>query len=183
MDNKHTIKVNGDISLRKIALPDAPHMFRTIDTQREYLGEWLPFVAGTLSVRDSEAFIKSTLKVPDSFNEPVFAIYFQDEFAGTIGFKDTDNVNRKTEIGYWVGQQFQGKGIVTQSVVALCRHAFSKLDMNRIQIKCAVGNTKSSNIPKRLGFTFEGIERAGERQANGGYFDIEVYSILKNEFL
>jgi len=37
------------------------------------------------------------------------------------------------------------------------------MDMNRVQIRCGVGNDKSSAIPRRLGFTFEGIERAGER--------------------
>ena len=55
--------------------------------------------------------------------------------------------------------------------------------MNRIQIQCAVGNTKSSNIPRRLGFTLEGIARAGELQADGRFSDIEVYSLLREEYI
>ncbi|MFV0598592.1 MAG: GNAT family N-acetyltransferase, partial [Bacteroidales bacterium] len=54
--------------------------------------------------------------------------------------------------------------------------------INRIQIKCAVGNIPSKNVPKRLGFVFEGIEREGELLSSGVYTDIEVYSKLKSEF-
>jgi ribosomal-protein-serine acetyltransferase len=53
--------------------------------------------------------------------------------------------------------------------------------MNRIQIRCGVGNTKSSAIPRRLGFTYEGTERCGERH-NNSYIDLEVFSILKKEW-
>jgi len=59
--------------------------------------------------------------------------------------------------------------------------AFRNMDMNRVQIRCGVGNDKSSAIPRRLGFTFEGIERAGERH-NHVYIDLEVYSLLKREW-
>jgi ribosomal-protein-serine acetyltransferase len=70
---------------------------------------------------------------------------------------------------------------VTRSVERLCDFAFNELGINRIQIKCAVGNSASSNIPKRLGFIFEGIEREGELLSNGFFTDLEVYSKLKHE--
>lgn len=57
-----------------------------------------------------------------------------------------------------------------------------ELGLNRVQIKCAVGNTPSSNIPKRLRFQREGVERAGELFADGNFVDIEVYSLLKYEY-
>jgi ribosomal-protein-serine acetyltransferase len=68
---------------------------------------------------------------------------------------------------------------MTAAVKALCDFAFQELNMNRIQIKCAVGNEPSKRIPRRLGFTFEGIERDGELLTGGIYTDIEVYSLLK----
>jgi ribosomal-protein-serine acetyltransferase len=75
-----------------------------------------------------------------------------------------------------------GKGIVTKSVEKLVAFCFNTMEMNRICVKCAVNNTASSNIPKRIGLTFEGIERAGERYGKR-YFDLEVYSILKGEWV
>jgi ribosomal-protein-serine acetyltransferase len=53
--------------------------------------------------------------------------------------------------------------------------------MNRVQIKCAIGNMPSNNIPKRLGFKFEGIERGGELLTGGVFTDLAVYSKLKND--
>lgn len=59
--------------------------------------------------------------------------------------------------------------------------AFGELDINRIQIKCAVGNISGKKIPRRLGFTPEGIERDGELLSNGKFTDIEVYGKLRND--
>lgn len=171
------------ICLRAAKLSDAPAMFRMIDTQRQYLGRWLPFVAATRTENDSYAYPQSVLSAPSERRELLCTITADGRFAGLVGFKDTDRANRKTEIGYWLGEEYQGRGIMTRCVEALCGLAFSELDMNRIQIQCAVGNTKSSNIPRRLGFTLEGIARAGELQADGRFSDIEVYSLLREEYI
>lgn len=171
--------LNDTARLHALQPTDAEDIFRAIDSQRDYLGKWLPFVEFTRSVEDSVQFVKEALELPEDKKEHLFAIRVNDSFAGLIGFKDTDRMNRKTEIGYWLCEPYQGKGIMTAAVKALCDFAFQELNMNRIQIKCAVGNEPSKRIPRRLGFTFEGIERDGELLTGGIYTDIEVYSLLK----
>ena len=114
-------------------------------------------------------------------SEPTFTIRKDGKFIGLIGFKATDRDNHKAEIGYWLSEREQGKGIVTGAVTALCKYAFEELSMNRVQLKCAAGNTSSSKIAKRLGFTIEGIERAGELFLDGSFKNLEVYNILKSE--
>ena len=54
-------------------------------------------------------------------------------------------------------------------------------NINRLQIKCAVANSASRNIPLRLGFRLEGIERAGELLTGGIFTDLAVYSRLKGD--
>lgn len=176
------IHLKENIYLRELAESDSYNIFRTIDSQREYLGLWLPFVSYTKSLSDSVAFVQTVLSIPEERCEPVFVIIADERFAGLIGFRDTDIDNRKTEIGYWLRQEYQGKGIMTTAVDKLCRHAFNELDINRIRISCAVGNTASGNIPRRLGFTFEGIERNGELQSDGKFSDLEVFSLLAKEY-
>ncbi|MDX9770875.1 MAG: GNAT family protein [Tenuifilaceae bacterium] len=176
------IDIDSTISLRHITLEDANDIFHTIDSQREYLERWLPFVPFTQTVNDSIAFVKSTLNVPPNQAELLFTIRYNNEFIGLIGFKDTDRANRKTEIGYWLSEAMQGRGIVTKSVKALVCYAFDELDINRVQIKCAVGNTPSKRIPQRLGFVLEGIERDGELLANGQFTDLEVYSLTGSDY-
>lgn len=183
MKDLKKIQIDDDTYLREVQDSDALDIFRAIDSGREHLGRWLPFVAMTLSESDSEEFVRSVTSAPIQSKEFVFIINLGGCFAGLIGFKTTDRANRKTEIGYWLALQATGKGIVTKSVSALLRFAFSELGMNRVQIKCATANEKSKNIPKRLGFSFEGIERDGELLSDGKFTDIEVYSILKHEFV
>lgn len=176
-----TIEVDKEIKLTQLEQSDAKDIFETIDSQREYLGRWLPFVAFTREISDSEQFVDSVVNAPGERFEYLFAIRKKDQFMGLIGFKDTDRVNRKTEIGYWLSEKCQKQGIVTKSVDRLCDFAFQQLGINRIQIKCAVENQSSSNIPKRLGFKLEGVERQGELLTGGVYTDLEVYSKLKSE--
>ena len=175
------LQIDKDIDLRQLEESDATEIFNTINSQRKYLGKWLPFVEYTKKLKDTKNFVDSVVNAPQERFEYVFTIRKHNEFSGLIGFKDTDHENRKTEIGYWLSEKFQGQGLATKSVAQLCNFAFQKLDMNRIQIKCAVGNTPSANIPKRLNFKLEGIERQGELLTGNIFTDLEIYSKLKGE--
>lgn len=175
------IQVTENILLKQIELSDADDIFQTINNQREYLGKWLPFVYSTKGIADTKKFIQSILDSPTENREYIFVIHYIGQFAGLVGFKSTDKINKKTEIGYWLSECFQKKGIITESVKSLIKFAYDDLDINRVQIKCAVENIPSKNIPKRLGFKLEGIERAGELLTGVIFTDLEVYSKLKNE--
>ncbi len=175
------IKIDNDIELRQLEQTDAMDIFQAIDSQREYLGKWLPFVVFTRSVSDSEEFVNSVINAPKERFELQFTIRKRDQFIGLIGFKDTDKANKKTEIGYWLSEKYQKQGIITRSVEKLCNFAFNELDLNRVQIKCAVGNQRSKNVPKRLGFKFEGVERHGELLTGNIFTNLEIYSKLKSD--
>ncbi|MEH6537406.1 MAG: GNAT family N-acetyltransferase [Psychroserpens sp.] len=176
-----TIKIDSNLELRQLKLSDAIDIFNAISSQREYLKKWLPFVAFTQELKDTENFVNSVVNAPEDKFEYTFTIRKQNEFVGLIGLKDSDKINRITEIGYWLSEKFQKQGIVTKSVKELCDFAFKKQGFNRIQIKCAVENKSSANVPKRLGFKFEGIERDGELLSENIFTDLEVYSKLKND--
>lgn len=172
------ITVSEDITLQPLSLEHAPDIFGILDSEREYMRVWLPFVDYTHEVTDTQMAIGNLV---DGINEQ-FSIFYQDCFVGLVGFKDTDCSNKKTEIGYWLSQSVQGKGIMTRAVLQLLQYAFEQKELNRVQIKVAVGNKKSRAIPERLGFKKEGVERDGELLVDNQYTDIVVYSLLKREF-
>jgi ribosomal-protein-serine acetyltransferase len=172
--------VNQHIRLETVKLSMASTIFSAIDRNREYLKKWLPFIVYSNHISDTEKFLKSVIHQNTKNRDEIYSIWYKEEFAGLIGFKETDWINAKTELGYWLIEKMQGKGIVTSCVTKLTRFAFQKLKMNRVQIKIAVGNSKSAAIPKRLGFYFEGIERAGEKHGQK-YLNLEIYSLLKSD--
>lgn len=147
-------------------------IFRTIDNQREYLGKWLPFVALTKKLYDTRAFVDAGVKAPEERFEYVFTILKDSEFVGLISFNGTGKSNQKTDIGYWFPEAHQKQGIMKKSVAKLCEFAFQELQLNRIQIKCAVGIQSSSKIPQKLGFTLEGIQREGECLTENVFADL-----------
>ena len=171
--------VDENTRMKEIGFEHLRPIFNTIDSERNYLGEWLPFVELTKDISFTNQFIEIYLN-SDKVNL-TFAITFQKQFAGIIGLKDTDTDNKKSEIGYWISERFQGKGIMTRSCKTLIDYIFSTKDINRIQIQAATENLKSRAIPERLGFSFEGIERDGELH-NYGFVDLAIYSMLKKDF-
>lgn len=172
------IQVLEDVVLNPLSEKDISDIFNTLNNEREYMRVWLPFVDYTNKVDDTRNFVTSALQREDKH----FTISYQGKLVGLIGYKETDEANRKTEIGYWLSQYAQGKGIMAHSVLKLIEYAFDKMDMNRIQIKVAVNNHRSKQIPEKLGFLLEGVERDGELLVDNVYTDINVYSLLKKEF-
>ncbi len=174
------IRVSTTIRLEKINLSMAQVIFDTVVRDKKYLKTWLPFVEYTQQLEDTKLFIQSVSDDDNSRKKAIYSIWVNEEFAGLIGFNDIDWANKKTELGYWLAEKMQGKGIITLCAQKLIRYAFQKLKLNRIQIKVAVGNEKSAAIPKRLGFYFEGIERNGELIENK-FHDLEIYSLIRND--
>jgi ribosomal-protein-serine acetyltransferase len=70
---------------------------------------------------------------------------------------------------------------MTEAVRALVTHAFEAWELNRVQIRVAVGNVRSRAIPERLGFKQEGVFRQAERIGDR-FEDIVVYSMLVGEW-
>jgi len=175
----HTLTVDADLYLRPATVADAEALFRIIDSQRPYMRRWLPFVDLTRQASDTALYLQT---IAGSTTDKIFVIIANEEVAGLIGFKSIEYFNRKLEIGYWLSELQQGKGIMRRSCSRLIKHAFEDLNMNHVQLKVALGNHRSSNIPEKLGFTKEGIERDGEL-LNGTFQDLQIYSLLKKEWL
>lgn len=172
--------ISDELYLREATPQDAAPLYQIIDSQRPYLRQWLPFIDASNSVSVTELYLHSVTS-PHNTRDLLFVMVYHKELVGLIGFKEMDSYNRKSEIGYWLSEMHQGKGIVTRSCEALIQYAFEQLNMNRIQIKVGVGNYKSSSIPKNLKFEFEGLQRDGEL-LNGKFHDLEIYSLLRKDW-
>jgi ribosomal-protein-serine acetyltransferase len=175
------IVVSHEILLHRLEIQDAGAIFNAIDQNREWLSRWLPFVLWTKEVKDTKAFINSIKEKRESTLNEVYTIWYKGDFAGVIGFHNTDRYNEKVEIGYWIIEEMTKKGIVISSVRSLIKVAFEKMMMNRLTIKCAVGNLASENVAIRAGFQFEGIEREGERMEDQ-FLDLKIYSLLRRNY-
>ena len=175
-------KLTEDTLLRLLEERHAEELTNLIDRNREHLRAWLPWVDANRTVEDRKNFIRSALKQFAQNKGFVAGIWHEDRLAGVIGYDPIDWENRSTELGYWLGEEYQGKGLVTAACRALVEHAFGELGLNRVVISCATENEKSCTIPERLGFRREGIERQAEWLYDR-FVDHVTYSALASEWL
>ena len=84
------------------------------------------------------------------------------ELVGIIGTHQIHWINRTVSIGYWLGEGYQGKGIMTKACKAVIQYLFEECGLHRIEIRAAVDNQKSRRIAERLSFSLEGILRQCE---------------------
>ena len=109
------------------------------------------------------------------------AIFYQEKIAGVCGYLPLNKKDRIGEIGYWMGAEYEGLGIMTRSVDRVVEMGFEQLDLNRIEIRCATGNRRSRAVAERLGFVQEGILMQDEWLYDH-FVDKVVYSKLKSEY-
>lgn len=176
-----TLKLNDDTELRPIEPRYAEELFSLVDRNREHLRKWLPFVDGTKTSADTLAFIKNSLRDHAEKGDQICCIWHKNKLTGNIGLHMRNQSGRCAEIGYWLGKEFEGKGLVTMACRAIIDYAFRELGCNRIQIRVEPANTRSRAIPVRLGFTYEGTLR----QVDWCYdrpVDHEMHSLLREEW-
>jgi ribosomal-protein-serine acetyltransferase len=154
--------LSQDLSLALLEPRHAEELFRLTEANREHLREWLPWVDGVHAVEDTRAFIRITQKQWYENNGFQTAVQLRSQIVGVIGCHRIDRANRSTSLGYWLAKAHEGRGVMTTACRAYVDHLFGALELNRVEIRCAVENWKSRRIPERLGFREEGTVRDAE---------------------
>jgi ribosomal-protein-serine acetyltransferase len=162
--------------LRLLEESDAEELHRLVDRNRDHLAEWMPWAAGQ-TLEGTANFIRVTRRRLAEKEGFEFALVLDGRIIGSAGIAGIDWVARAANIGYWLGEEHQARGLMTRAVRALVDHAFGALELHRVQIQAAEGNRRSRAIPERLGFQEEGTLREAER-VGGRYLDLVVYGLL-----
>jgi ribosomal-protein-serine acetyltransferase len=147
----------------------------------EHLKAWSTWARDDFSIEDARSFIKTNLQNFAERKGFTLHIIYQGKHVGNVGYNTIDWANKRTEIGYWLSASAQGKGLMTKACRALVNHAFNELQLNRVEINCAVENSRSRRIPEKLGFKQEGIMREAE-WLHDHFHDLVAYSMLASEW-
>jgi ribosomal-protein-serine acetyltransferase len=167
--------------LRLFEESDAEELECVIAANRAYLARWLDWANETGGAEAWLEFIRRTREKVGANDGFVAAIIDGDAIVGWVGFDHVDWSARSTSIGYWLAQDRQGRGIMTEAVAALTAYAFDVWELDRVEIRVAEGNLRSAAIAQRLGFRVEG--RVGKQERHRDSFkDIVVYAMLAQEW-
>jgi len=176
------IQIDANFSINLLTPKYAETLVESLIKNQTALKEWLIWAETIPSIEEyQKTIIPMWLQKFADNNGFETGIFYQNELIGMVGLHYIDQTNKATEIGYWLSNTMQGKGIMTRVVEYLVSYCFDELNLNRVVIRVAVENQKSRAIPQRLGFKEEGILREAQ-QIRGGSYDLAIYSMLKDEW-
>lgn len=124
---------------------------------------------------DGEAWL--AIAVPEEPRHN-FAIEVDGAAVGGIGLRFGEDVHRRSaEIGYWLGEEYWGRGIVTEAVGALTRHALATFDLVRVEAHVYAPNAGSARVLEKNGYVLEGrLRRAVVKR--GEILDALLYAFV-----
>lgn len=112
----------------------------------------------------------------------LFLIRRQD--AALVGGITLDNIRRGPAqagtIGYWVGAPFARQGYMREALTSLVHHAFTQLDLSRLEAGCLPENAASRGVLEKVGFKYEGVAQS-YLQINGRWRNHVLYANLRHD--
>ena len=165
--------------IRKWKLSDAKDLAIALSNRKvqDNLRDGLPY---PYTEQDGKDYISDMLSAneDDTF---AFAITADNKVVGSIGVFRQENIHRQTaELGYYVAEEYWGKGIMTEAVKQICECVFDKSDIIRIYAEPFAYNIASCRVLEKAGFHYEGTLRSNAVK-NGKVIDMKMYSLLRRE--
>ena len=128
------------------------------------------------TLQDAHEFLRrATSEQP----EMKFCIEIDGAAVGGIGVHPGQDVYRHTAtLGYWLGEDFWGRGITTEAVTAVIDFCFGNFSLRRISAEVFANNPASARVLEKSGFTFEGRLKNNVLK-NGKLLDSLLYARTK----
>ncbi|WP_281616169.1 GNAT family protein [Flammeovirga sp. SubArs3] len=163
------------ISLRKLQKEDRTIIVELINNRKilDNLRDRIPY---PYSLSDADFFIDLTHKEEQ---QNTFAITYNGDFCGVIGLIRLEDIHRlNAEIGYWIGEKYWNKGIITEAIEQVTQYGFETLQLERIFAGVFDYNKGSMKALEKNGFQLEGIHRRAIVK-NDVIYDEHLYAKLK----
>ncbi len=179
--NTFAYRITDSLELRLFEMHHAVELFNLANANRAHLAEFLPWIDDIQTLSDAQAYIQQGLRQFSANDGFQAGIWLDDALIGSIGHHSIDWNNRKTELGYWLDKSHLRRGYMMLSLEAIIQHCFETYQLNRIQLRIAVNNTRSRILAERLHFKLEGVLRQ-DVLIRGQYVDHALYALLAQEW-
>lgn len=166
-----------DIKIRRWKIEDKSDLAKALNNKNilNNLRDGVPY---PYTENDAEDFISAMLSA-DPDKTFAFAITLEDKAIGSIGIFRQENIHYRTaELGYYIGEEYWGRGYMTEAVKQACGFVFENTDIIRIYAEPFAYNTGSCRVLEKAGFVYEGTLRSNAYK-NGNVVDMKMYALVK----
>jgi len=160
--------------------------YKLIDKNKNHIGKTFPVtLANSDSLKKAEDFL--TVSLDKEKNNEGFYFYARDiktnDLIGYLCVKTIDYRISKCELGYFIDEDYQGKGITSKMVSNALDFCFNKLMLNKVFICTSEVNLTSQRIALKHNFKQEGILRDEFRNGDGELQNTVYFGLLKSEYI
>ena len=141
------LRVSDSVVLRALRPDDDRPLLQLVEENQEFLARWLPWAHG-YSLETARTVARGLRQRQPRRSRG--SLRGWPASTGSTG-------DSEAEIGYWLAERHNGRGIMTRACRTLTDHAFEALGLRRIVVQAAAGNGPSRAIPERLGFRLEDV--------------------------
>ena len=176
-----SLVVDNQLSLSILSLSDAKEVFKLVDENRIYLRKTLPWLDEVNSLDEQISYISHCISDYELYKGIMYSVSSDGDIIGTIGLNSIDYENRACGVGYWVSEEFAGKGIATRCCSRLIDHCFNDLNLHRFVLESSVENIASCRVAEKLGLRLEGVIKDREWLYDR-FIDANLYAVTKPEW-
>lgn len=165
----------GVCRLRALSREDVPALARHANNEKvaQYLRDRFPH---PYSIEDAARFFEYAETTAE---ECVACIAVGDEVAGMIGVQFRKDIERcSAELGYWLGEEFWGRGIITAAIRSFTAWAMPRFELTRLYAEVFAENGASGRVLEKAGFARVGVLRKAAIK-NGRHHDYVLYDMVR----
>jgi ribosomal-protein-serine acetyltransferase len=174
------LPVDDEIDLVLAEERHADEVADLITRNQERLARWEPWAEQRATAAALRTFIRSCLEGFAAGSQVQTYIRIDGRLVGSCGLR-ISSYTRTGEVGYWLDEGHERRGVASRSVRALVTAAFRERRLVRVELRTAVHNVRSRALAERLGFAHEGVQRAAQTFSNRRV-DMAVYAVLATEW-
>jgi ribosomal-protein-alanine N-acetyltransferase len=154
------------------------------DTSAEFLSKWEPVWANDHLTRRSFTNRVYWAQRAEAQGTALPMLLIRREDNQLLGALTLDNIRRGPAqagtLGYWIGQPYSRQGYMREAILALTHHAFTRMDLSRMEAACLPENAPSRGVLEKCGFKYEGVAQS-YLQINGRWRNHVLYANLRGD--
>jgi Acetyltransferases, including N-acetylases of ribosomal proteins len=112
-----------------------------------------------------------------------WGIEYENKIVGRIKVTEISQGDNFAELAYDIASEVRNRGLMTEAVRAAAKFLFEEVNLNRIYVYILANNYASNRVAQKVGMKLEGVLRKHCLQSDGVYVDVNIYGLLKEEYI
>ncbi len=155
---------------------DATFMNPAILASMESLSPWMSWAVTPPSMDETRLYCRRALLEWHDRETLDYRLFLGEDFVGNCAIHSINWDVPAAQLGYWLHQNFQGRGLMNEAVARLTQLAFDEMKLVRLEIRCNARNLASAGVASRAGFEREAHLRKSYRSKDGTLNDALIFA-------